>query len=184
MLICQRSYFKQRVENLAVATSPSASCRQVPSTLLRFTLQPLPKEKVGWRALRRRGNQVCNRLAVLGYGNGLSMFDRPEEFGQAGLGLRSLNLTRIDSSLCVDRTTLPIVPYPGQQRMWGAGVHRPLTQDPAPFSGARDKNNGFVICFTLIRGYQLQYLWLLVIYVTILTNSFTYWYNWIKWGVY
>ena len=62
-------------------------------------------------ALRRRGNQVCNRLTVSGYGNGLSMLDRPEEFGQAGLGLRSLNLTRIDSSLCVDHTTLPIVPY-------------------------------------------------------------------------
>ena len=49
--------------------------------------------------LRRSGNQVCNRLNVSGYCNCLSMRDRPEEFGQAGLGLRSLDLTHVDSKL-------------------------------------------------------------------------------------
>ncbi len=51
--------------------------------------------------LRRSGNQVCNRLAVSGYDNCLSMLDRPEEFGQTVLGLRSLGLTVVDSDpLC------------------------------------------------------------------------------------
>ncbi len=41
--------------------------------------------------LRRSGNQMRNRLAVPGYGNGLSVLDRPKEFGQTRLGLGSLN---------------------------------------------------------------------------------------------
>ena len=36
-----------------------------------------------------------NRLAVSGYGDGLSVLDRPEEFGQARLGFSSLNLTHV-----------------------------------------------------------------------------------------
>ena len=44
---------------------------------------------------------MCNRLAVSGYDNCLSIFDRPEEFVQAVLGLRSLDLTVVDSNpLC------------------------------------------------------------------------------------
>ena len=51
--------------------------------------------------LRRSGNQVCNRLAMSGYDYCLSMLDRAEEFGQAVLGLRSLDLTDVDSNpLC------------------------------------------------------------------------------------
>jgi hypothetical protein len=42
--------------------------------------------------LRRSGDKVCNRLAVPGYGNGLSALDHAEEFGQACLGFGSLNL--------------------------------------------------------------------------------------------
>ena len=50
---------------------------------------------------RRSGNQVCNRHAVSGYDYCLSMLDRTEEFGQAVLGLRSLDLTDVDSNpLC------------------------------------------------------------------------------------
>ena len=45
--------------------------------------------------LRRSGNQMRNRLAVPGYGNGLSVLDHTEEFGQARLGFGGLNLTHI-----------------------------------------------------------------------------------------
>ena len=41
------------------------------------------------------GNQVRNRFAVSGYGDGLTMLDRTEEFGQARLGFGSLNLTHM-----------------------------------------------------------------------------------------
>ena len=106
MLPCQGPHFKQRVENLAAATSSSAFRRQVLSALFRFTLRPLPRyqrrESVGV-GLRRSGNQVCYRLAVSGYDNRLSMLPLPppEEFGQAILGLCSLDLTDVDSSpLC------------------------------------------------------------------------------------
>ena len=99
MLLCQRPHFKQRVENLAVATSPSAFCRQVLSALLRFTLLPLPRRSSVGVGLGGSGVQVCNCLAVSGYCNRLSILDRPKEFGQAGLGLRSLDLTHVDSNL-------------------------------------------------------------------------------------
>ena len=99
VLLCQHPHFRQCVEDLAVATDPSASCRQVLSTLLWFTLQPLRLRRPVGAVLRRRGNQVCNRLDVSGDGNGLSMLDLPVEFGQAHLGLRSLNLTHVDSNL-------------------------------------------------------------------------------------
>ena len=45
--------------------------------------------------LRRSGNQMRNRLAVPGYGNGLSVLDRSKEFCQACLGFGGLNLTHI-----------------------------------------------------------------------------------------
>ena len=45
--------------------------------------------------LRRSGNQMRNRLAVPGYGNGLSVLDHSEEFGQPRLGFGGLNLTHI-----------------------------------------------------------------------------------------
>ena len=41
------------------------------------------------------GNQVRNRLPVPGYGNGLPVLDRPEEFGQVRLGFGSLNFTHV-----------------------------------------------------------------------------------------
>ena len=41
------------------------------------------------------GNQVRDRLAVPSYGDGLSMLDRPKEFGQARFGFSSLNLTHV-----------------------------------------------------------------------------------------
>ncbi len=46
-------------------------------------------------ALRASRDQMRNRLAMSGYGNGLSMLDRPKEFGQARLGFRSLNLAHV-----------------------------------------------------------------------------------------
>ena len=49
--------------------------------------------------LSASGNQVRNRLAVSGYGNGLSVLDRPKEFGQARLCFGSLNLTHIGPNL-------------------------------------------------------------------------------------
>ena len=54
---------------------------------------------------------MCNRLAVSCYDNGLSILDRTEVFGQAVLGLRSLDLPDVDSNLLCCHTTLPIVPY-------------------------------------------------------------------------
>jgi len=45
--------------------------------------------------LRSGRNQVRNHLAVSGYGDGLAVPYRPEEFGQARLGFRSLNPTHI-----------------------------------------------------------------------------------------
>ena len=45
--------------------------------------------------LRGSGNQMRNRLAVPGYGNGLSVLDHSEELGQARLGFGGLNLTHI-----------------------------------------------------------------------------------------
>ena len=104
ILLYQRPHLKQCVENLAVATSPSAFCRQVLSTLLRSTLRPLLRcqrsGSVGV-GLRRSGNQMCNRHAVSGYDYCLSMLDRTEQFGQAVLGLRSLGLTDVESNpLC------------------------------------------------------------------------------------
>ena len=45
--------------------------------------------------LRRSGNQMRNRLAVPGYGNGLSVLDRTEEFGQTRLSFGGLNLTHM-----------------------------------------------------------------------------------------
>ena len=45
--------------------------------------------------LSASGNQVRNRPAMSGYGNGLSVLDCPEEFGQARLGFGSLNLTHM-----------------------------------------------------------------------------------------
>ena len=61
---------------------------------------------------------MCNRLAVSGYDNCLPMIDRSEEFGQAVLGLRSLDLTDVVPTRCVNRADLPIVPCTGQQRIW------------------------------------------------------------------
>ena len=43
--------------------------------------------------LRRGGHEVRNRLAVPGYGNGLSALDDAEKLGQARLGVGGLNLT-------------------------------------------------------------------------------------------
>ena len=45
--------------------------------------------------LRGSGNQMRNRLAVPGYGNGLSVLDHTEEFGQTRLGFGGLNLTHM-----------------------------------------------------------------------------------------
>ena len=45
--------------------------------------------------LSARGNEVSNRLAMSGYGNGLSVLDCPKEFGQACLGFGSLNFTHM-----------------------------------------------------------------------------------------
>ena len=99
MLLCQHPLFKQRVESLAVATSTSASCRQVLSTPLRSTLQPLLRRRSVGVGMRRSVNRVRNRLDESGNGNILSMLDCPEEFGQSRLGLRSSNLTHVDSNL-------------------------------------------------------------------------------------
>ena len=99
VLLCHRPHYQQVVEDLVVATGPSASCRQVLSTLVWLTFQPLRLRRAVGAVLSRRGNQVCNRLDVSGDGNGLSMLDRAVEFGQAHLGLRSLNLTHVDSNL-------------------------------------------------------------------------------------
>ena len=49
--------------------------------------------------MRRSVNRVRNRLDESGNGNILSMLDCPEEFGQSRLGLRSSNLTHVDSNL-------------------------------------------------------------------------------------
>lgn len=45
--------------------------------------------------LRRSGNEVCDRLAVPGYGYSLSALDDTEKLGQARLGLGGLNLTHV-----------------------------------------------------------------------------------------
>ena len=45
--------------------------------------------------LRGSGNKMRNRLAVPGYGNGLSVLDDTEKLGQAGLSFSGLNLTHI-----------------------------------------------------------------------------------------
>ena len=41
------------------------------------------------------GNQVCNYFAVPGNGDSLPVLDRSKEFGQARLGLSSLNFTHV-----------------------------------------------------------------------------------------
>ena len=45
--------------------------------------------------LRGSGNKMCNRLAVSGYGNRLSVLDDTEKLGQASLSFSGLNLTHV-----------------------------------------------------------------------------------------
>ena len=62
------------------------------------------------RSCTGAGNQMCNWLAVPGYGNCLSALDHTEEFGQARLSFGWLEShAYVTPTRCFDHTILAIV---------------------------------------------------------------------------
>ncbi len=88
-----------------------------------------------------------NRFAVPGYGDGLSMLDRPKEFGQTCLGLGSWNFTHMQFRPVV--LTIPCYPRP-LPRSAPTGARQESAQTGQRYGSFRKDSDGPVE--TPVRG--------------------------------